>query len=83
MGRPEPARSRASPRACSRSKGKIALGKDTRLSWCYEGTGLGLPLSKAIVELHRGHISIDSEPGHRTTVTVIFPPVADTVGVAA
>jgi len=41
----------------------------------YEGTGLGLPLTKAFVELHGGSISIDSAPGKGTTVTVAMPPV--------
>ena len=37
------------------------------------GTGLGLPIVKGIVESHRGEISLDSAPGHGTTVTVAFP----------
>jgi len=43
---------------------------DSRLARRYEGTGLGLPLSKAIVELHGGTITIDSTPGKGTCVTV-------------
>ena len=39
----------------------------------YEGTGLGLPICKALVELHGGSIEIASEPGAGTTVTVHFP----------
>ena len=38
-----------------------------------EGTGLGLPLSLSLVELHDGSIEIESEPGAGTTVTVRFP----------
>ncbi len=43
------------------------------LSRAYEGTGLGLPLSKALVELHGGTLSIDSDPGDGTTVTIRLP----------
>jgi len=38
-----------------------------------EGTGLGLPLVAALVELHGGTIEIDSEPGVGTTVRVVLP----------
>ena len=38
------------------------------------GTGLGLPLVKELVELHGGSLTIDSEVGAGTTVTVGFPP---------
>ena len=44
------------------------------LSRKYEGTGLGLPLSKGFVEMHGGTLKIDSESGRGTTVTVRFPP---------
>jgi two-component system, cell cycle sensor histidine kinase PleC len=37
------------------------------------GTGLGLPLAKAMVEMHDGWLSIDSEIGRGTTVTLAFP----------
>ncbi len=39
----------------------------------YEGTGLGLPISKAFAELHGGSFMMNSEPGVGTTVTVRFP----------
>jgi len=37
------------------------------------GTGLGLPLTKALVELHGGSIHIESAPGAGTTVSVNLP----------
>jgi signal transduction histidine kinase len=46
---------------------------DARLSRQYEGTGLGLPLTKVMVELHQGRITIDSAVGIGTTVTVRLP----------
>jgi signal transduction histidine kinase len=37
------------------------------------GTGLGLPITKKIVEEHGGAIRIASEPGRGTTVTIELP----------
>lgn len=37
------------------------------------GTGLGLPVAKAIVEAHEGKISLESEPHVGTTFTVMLP----------
>ncbi len=45
---------------------------DSSLSRKYEGSGLGLPLTKALVELHGGEFEIESEPGRGTTVTITF-----------
>ncbi|BCW88501.1 Sensor histidine kinase RcsC [Alphaproteobacteria bacterium SO-S41] len=39
----------------------------------YEGTGLGLTLAKAIVELHGGALDVTSAKGAGTTVTVSLP----------
>ncbi|HEX3861426.1 MAG TPA: ATP-binding protein [Stellaceae bacterium] len=47
---------------------------DVRLERRYEGTGLGLPLAKSLAELHGGELSIESELGHGTTVTILLPP---------
>jgi two-component system cell cycle sensor histidine kinase PleC len=39
----------------------------------YQGTGLGLPLAKAMVELHDGTLGLESEENKGTTVFVAFP----------
>lgn len=39
----------------------------------HEGMGLGLPLARLLVELLDGNLSIESEPGHGTEVTIQFP----------
>ncbi len=46
---------------------------DTSLNRRCGGTGLGLPLSNLFVELHGGHLTIDSAPGLGTTVRVFLP----------
>lgn len=46
---------------------------DPRISTKYQGTGLGLPLAKAMAELHGGALSLESEEERGTTVTVAFP----------
>lgn len=53
------------------------------------GSGLGLPLAKAFVEMHGGTISVESEEGHGSRFTVTIPvvhvaqeavPVVKTIG---
>ena len=46
---------------------------DGALNRRYEGSGLGLPLTKALIELHDGCFEIDSAEGVGTTVTLLFP----------
>jgi len=46
---------------------------DDALSRSHEGVGLGLPLSKRLVELHGGTLCIESVEGAGTTVRVTIP----------
>jgi len=46
---------------------------DSRLARKYEGTGLGLPLTKILTELHGGELVIASQPDRGTTVRVRMP----------
>ena len=46
---------------------------DGEISRKNKGTGLGLPLTKALTELHSGSLDLQSEPGIGTTVTVRLP----------
>ncbi|NCT40628.1 MAG: PAS domain S-box protein [Alphaproteobacteria bacterium] len=39
-----------------------------------QGTGLGLPLAKAMIQLHQGSIMLDSDTGQGTTVIFRIPP---------
>ena len=47
--------------------------KDKDLSRRYQGSGLGLPLTKALVEAHGGQLRLESKLGAGTTVTIVFP----------
>jgi len=48
---------------------------DRSLSRGAEGCGLGLSITKFIVDAHKGTISIDSKPGEGSTFIVKLPPV--------
>jgi signal transduction histidine kinase len=47
---------------------------DAGLARAHEGTGLGLPLAKRLTELHGGSLSITSEKGRGSKVSVVLPP---------
>jgi signal transduction histidine kinase len=46
---------------------------DSAFSRRHEGTGLGLPLVKAMIELHDGTLTLRSEVGVGTTAILTFP----------
>jgi signal transduction histidine kinase len=52
---------------------KLAKIFDVYYSSRPQGSGLGLPTAKKIVEAHKGTISVDSEPGKGTLFTIKLP----------
>jgi len=49
--------------------GQVDSGLDRK----HEGTGLGLPLTKGLMELHGGTLEVKSDKGKGTIVTITFP----------
>jgi len=47
---------------------------ENKMTATHNGTGLGLPLAKAMLELHDGRLKITSQPGNGTRIVLIFPP---------
>ena len=47
---------------------------DSSLERRYEGAGLGLPITKALVEMHDGSLDVQSKPEIGTTIILEFPP---------
>src|ERR1700730_10248002 len=52
---------------------KFYRGKDQR--YLVRGTGMGLPIAKAIVAAHKGTISVTSQLGHGSVFSFTFPIV--------
>jgi signal transduction histidine kinase len=53
---------------------------DNGLARRYNGTGLGLPLTKRLVEMQGGVFDLASEPGIGTVVTIRFPGALQAAG---
>jgi two-component system sensor histidine kinase KdpD len=56
---------------------KFYRGRDQRT--VIQGTGMGLPISKAIVEAHGGTIGVTSQLHHGSVFTFTLPVVRDGV----
>jgi PAS domain S-box-containing protein len=46
---------------------------DSKLARKHQGTGLGLPICKSLMELHGGDLTVTSRPNEGTTLTARFP----------
>jgi signal transduction histidine kinase len=77
---------RVADTGCGMTAEEVALALEpfrqvhSHLSRDRQGTGLGLPVAQALVALHRGSLTIDSQPGHGTLVTVRLPTRPEMIG---
>ena len=55
------------------SRSDVSRAPGDRASSASGGSGLGLSIVKAIVERHGGRITVESRPGHGTTIRAEFP----------
>ena len=46
---------------------------DSKLARQHQGTGLGLPITRSLMELHGGTVFIESVSNAGTTITARFP----------
>ena len=49
---------------------------DSRLARRYEGSGLGLSIVSGLMDCHHGRLTIDSEPGVGSRISLVFPATA-------
>jgi two-component system cell cycle sensor histidine kinase PleC len=67
----------------SENLGKVLLPFeqiDNSESGKHKGTGLGLPLTKSLIEMHDGRLNIDSVFGQGTTISLVFPKKIRIIG---
>ena len=46
---------------------------DSHIARTHQGTGLGLPISRSLAQLHDGDLSVDSTKGMGTRITLLLP----------
>ena len=51
----------------------VSIKLINRLSKEYEGTGVGLSLTKELIELHKGKIFVESEEGKGSIFKILLP----------
>ena len=60
--------------AALESLGQPFQQADASIGRHFGGSGLGLAISRKLLTLHGGALTIESEPGHGTTVRAMLPP---------
>jgi signal transduction histidine kinase len=56
------------------SKALAPFGQvDNHMTRRHHGTGLGLPIAKALVEHHGGRLRLRSRPGYGTVIAIMLP----------
>ena len=64
-----------SHRATSRRPCHVSARIESAVARSHEGTGLGLPIARRLMELHQGRLDLESVVGVGTNVTIRFPRV--------
>lgn len=55
---------------------KFHRGTSTEV-YNYDGVGIGLYVTKLIIDEHKGHLRVDSQPGKGSTFTIVLPVAGD------
>lgn len=64
------------PEAALKQIGRPFVQVENQLTRKHPGSGLGLAIAQSLVELHGGRMTIESEEGRGTTVSVMVPRIA-------